>query len=77
VDYSLCPRDRIESLNNECRYQLMEQPLPTPTGTEVLIRTTFAGVCHSELHMWEGKWNMGGGDEPSSPLQILTPLFKV
>jgi D-arabinose 1-dehydrogenase-like Zn-dependent alcohol dehydrogenase len=55
----------------------MEQPLPTPTGTEVLIRTTFAGVCHSELHMWEGKWNMGGGDEPSSPLQILTPLFKV
>ncbi len=50
---------------------LTEHPLPIPTGTEVLIRTTYAGVCHSELHMWEGKWNLGGGKHlPSDPSQL-------
>ena len=50
---------------------LTEPPLPIPTGTEVLIRTTYAGVCHRELHMWEGKWNLGGGKHlPSDPSQL-------
>jgi D-arabinose 1-dehydrogenase-like Zn-dependent alcohol dehydrogenase len=52
-------------------YEVTEHPLPVPVGTEVLIRTTYAGVCHSELHMWEGKFNLGGGrDLPSDPSQL-------
>ena len=51
-------------------YQFMEhgQPLqkvlsstPTPQGTEVLVRITRSGVCHSDLHIWDGYFELGGG----------------
>lgn len=32
----------------------IELPLPEPKGTEVLIKVTYCGVCHSDLHFWEG-----------------------
>lgn len=41
--------------------QKIERPLPEPQGTEVLIKVTHAGVCHSDLHFWEGYYNLGGG----------------
>ena len=47
-------------------YEVTEHELPIPVGTEVLIRTTYAGLCHSELHMWEGKFNLGGGQSLDS-----------
>jgi D-arabinose 1-dehydrogenase-like Zn-dependent alcohol dehydrogenase len=34
---------------------------PRPTGPEVLVRVTRAGVCHSDLHIWEGYFDWGGG----------------
>jgi len=34
---------------------------PKPTGAEVLVRVTRAGVCHSDLHIWEGYFDWGGG----------------
>jgi len=34
---------------------------PRPTGAEVLVRVTRAGVCHSDLHIWEGYFDWGGG----------------
>ena len=39
----------------------IKQPIPTPTGSEVLIRVTHAGLCHSDLHFAEGFHDMGGG----------------
>ena len=51
-------------------YQVIEhgQPLqkrlletPKPTGTEVLVRITRSGVCHSDLHIWDGYFDLGGG----------------
>lgn len=39
----------------------IRQPKPVPKGTEVLIRVTHAGVCHSDLHTAEGFYDMGGG----------------
>lgn len=51
-------------------YQVMEhgKPLqkvlaetPQPTGSEVLVRVTRSGVCHSDLHIWEGYFDLGGG----------------
>lgn len=51
-------------------YQIVEhgQPLqkkvfdtPKPQGTEVLMRITRSGVCHSDLHIWEGYFELGGG----------------
>ncbi|HXZ52562.1 MAG TPA: alcohol dehydrogenase [Burkholderiales bacterium] len=34
---------------------------PRPQGTEVLVRITRAGVCHSDLHIWDGYFDWGGG----------------
>jgi D-arabinose 1-dehydrogenase-like Zn-dependent alcohol dehydrogenase len=40
----------------------MECPTPEPKGAEVLIRMTAAGVCHSDIHIWEGVYDLGGGN---------------
>jgi D-arabinose 1-dehydrogenase-like Zn-dependent alcohol dehydrogenase len=34
---------------------------PKPQGSEVLVRVTRSGVCHSDLHIWEGFFDLGGG----------------
>src|SRR5947208_16923041 len=36
-------------------------PTPQPAGTQVLIRVKAAGVCHSDLHIWEGGYELGHG----------------
>ena len=41
--------------------ELLEQQTPTPVGTEVLLKTRAAGVCHSDLHIWEGGYDLGHG----------------
>ena len=38
-----------------------ESAPPTPTGTEVLLRTEACGVCHSDLHLQDGFFDLGGG----------------
>jgi D-arabinose 1-dehydrogenase-like Zn-dependent alcohol dehydrogenase len=51
-------------------YQIIEhgKPLqkvltdtPKPQGSEVLVRITRSGVCHSDLHIWQGYFDLGGG----------------
>jgi D-arabinose 1-dehydrogenase-like Zn-dependent alcohol dehydrogenase len=34
---------------------------PVPRGTEVLVRVGHCGVCHSDLHLHEGYFDLGGG----------------
>jgi len=34
---------------------------PKPRGSEVLMRITRSGVCHSDLHIWDGYFDLGGG----------------
>jgi D-arabinose 1-dehydrogenase-like Zn-dependent alcohol dehydrogenase len=34
---------------------------PEPTGSEVLLKVNACGVCHSDLHIWEGHFDLGGG----------------
>ena len=41
--------------------QFAEQPTPTPAGTEVLLKVLAAGVCHSDLHIADGYFDLGGG----------------
>lgn len=35
--------------------------LPAPKGTEVLLRVSACGVCHSDLHILDGRFDLGGG----------------
>ena len=34
---------------------------PRPQDMEVLVRVTRCGVCHTDLHLWEGYFDLGGG----------------
>jgi alcohol dehydrogenase/propanol-preferring alcohol dehydrogenase len=43
----------------------IELPTPEPSGTEVLLEVTHCGVCHSDLHIWEGFYDLGGGKKMS------------
>lgn len=48
-------------VENGAPLQEIELPTPEPKGTEVLIEVTHCGVCHSDLHIWEGHYDLGGG----------------
>ena len=41
----------------ERRLRLEEVPTPQPSGDEVLVRVTGAGVCHSDLHVLDGMFD--------------------
>lgn len=38
-----------------------EAETPTPQGSEVLVRVSHCGVCHSDLHLHDGYFDLGGG----------------
>ena len=43
---------RIVKLNEPL--QVQELQTPTPKGTQVLIKVQSEGVCHSDVHVWQG-----------------------
>ncbi len=45
--------------------QCNEAPTPQPAGTEVLLKVLAAGVCHSDLHLADGYFDLGGGKRMS------------
>src|ERR1700710_653613 len=44
----------------------VDSPTPQPSGTQVLLKVKAAGVCHSDLHIWEGGYDLGHGRKPLS-----------
>jgi D-arabinose 1-dehydrogenase-like Zn-dependent alcohol dehydrogenase len=43
--------------------QEIEAATPEPSGSEVLVRVEACGVCHSDVHLWEGHFDLGGGQQ--------------
>jgi D-arabinose 1-dehydrogenase-like Zn-dependent alcohol dehydrogenase len=41
----------------------IETPTPVPTGTEILLKVGHAGVCHSDVHIHDGYFELGGGNK--------------
>ena len=41
--------------------EINETELPKPNGTQVIIKVKSTGVCHSDLHLWEGGYDTGDG----------------
>lgn len=39
----------------------IERETPKPKGTEVLVRLKYCGVCHSDAHIRDGYFDLGGG----------------
>ncbi|MEP6557308.1 MAG: alcohol dehydrogenase [Burkholderiales bacterium] len=38
-----------------------ELATPEPEGSEVLLKVLAAGVCHTDIHTWQGWYDLGGG----------------
>ena len=38
-----------------------ESETPKPQGSQVLLKVKSVGVCHSDLHLWEGGYDLGDG----------------
>ena len=47
---------------------------PEPMGTEVLVQVRGAGVCHSDVHIWEGHYDLGSGRKLSFEGRVNFPL---
>ena len=41
--------------------QINEVEISKPSGNEVIVKVKSAGVCHSDLHLWEGGYDTGDG----------------
>lgn len=41
--------------------ECIEAEPPVPQGAEILLRVKAAGVCHTDIHIWEGGYDLGGG----------------
>ena len=41
--------------------EINESELPKPNGNQVIIKVKSTGVCHSDLHLWEGGYDTGDG----------------
>jgi propanol-preferring alcohol dehydrogenase len=52
---------RIAKLNEPL--QVQELQTPTPKGTQVLIKIQSSGLCHSDVHVWEGYYEGIGGQQ--------------
>jgi D-arabinose 1-dehydrogenase-like Zn-dependent alcohol dehydrogenase len=45
---------------------------PVPTGKEILLKTVSCGVCHSDVHIHDGYFDLGG--DIKLPLPLAEPL---
>jgi propanol-preferring alcohol dehydrogenase len=45
--------------------ELANGDAPAPQGSEVLLKVTGAGICHSDIHIWEGFYDIGHGKKYS------------
>ena len=54
-----------------------DYPTPEPKGTEVLLNVTACGVCHSDLHIWEGFFDLGGGQKMDLLQRMKLPFTLV
>jgi D-arabinose 1-dehydrogenase-like Zn-dependent alcohol dehydrogenase len=43
--------------------QQTEAPTPAPAGSQVLLRVSHCGVCHSDIHLQDGYFDLGGGQK--------------
>lgn len=53
---------------------LAESQAPVPTGSEVLVRISACGVCHSDIHLWDGYFDLGDGKKIHAPPAAALPL---
>ena len=53
--------------------EFSEKPVPAPAGSEVLLKVLAAGVCHSDVNMWEGGIDLGNNESISFASRFKFP----
>lgn len=48
---------------NHAPLEKLVREVPRLKGDEVLVRVMGSGVCHSDIHLWEGKYDLGDGEQ--------------
>jgi D-arabinose 1-dehydrogenase-like Zn-dependent alcohol dehydrogenase len=51
----------------------IERQTPAPKGTEVLVKLKYCGVCHSDVHIRDGFFDLGGGKRLHMSERGMTP----
>lgn len=51
----------------------MSDPTPAPKGREVIIRVTGCGVCHSDVHLADGYFDLGNGRKVDMARSVAPP----
>jgi propanol-preferring alcohol dehydrogenase len=52
---------RIVKVNEKLEIQQVDTP--KPRGSQVLVKVQSSGVCHSDIHLWEGYYEGVGGQQ--------------
>ena len=52
--------------------EAVKRETPEPQGTEVLLRITSCGVCHSDVHLRDGYYDLGHGKKLPMPRGVAT-----
>jgi D-arabinose 1-dehydrogenase-like Zn-dependent alcohol dehydrogenase len=55
--------------------QARELPTPVPVRTEVLVKVQRCGVCHTDLHLWDGYYDLGSGNRLQMADRGIRPPF--
>ena len=55
--------------------ELSEIDTPNPTGKQVVIKVRAVGVCHSDIHLWEGGYDTGDGFMNVTDRGVKFPLI--
>ena len=50
---------------------LVESETPKPVGSEILLKVTHCGVCHSDVHIHDGHFDMGGDNKGLSAAYMV------
>ncbi|MBV8211130.1 MAG: alcohol dehydrogenase catalytic domain-containing protein [Burkholderiaceae bacterium] len=51
----------------------IERPTPVPQGSEVLLRVDGCGVCHSDVHLTDGYFDLGDGNKVDLSRAVSLP----
>ncbi len=54
--------------------QQIVRETPAPGPNEVLVRLSYCGVCHSDVHVRQGYFDMGGGVKNSLADRVKLPV---
>jgi D-arabinose 1-dehydrogenase-like Zn-dependent alcohol dehydrogenase len=55
--------------------QAHDLPTPVPVGSEVLVKVQRCGLCHTDLHLWDGYYDFGSGNRLQMADRGIRPPF--